>query len=82
LHIRPILHAHAIPHATVVQGAAGHFEGLDSLFSPSPPYVAWANDQVYSFAKILFKDKNHLEVQFIESNTGAILHSAPLFKKH
>jgi len=66
----------------IVQGAAGHFEGLDSLFSPSPPYVDWANDQVYSFAKILFKDKNHLEVQIIESNTGAILHSAPLFKEH
>lgn len=67
---------------TVVQGAGGHFEGLDPLFSPNPPYIAWANDTVYSFSKILFKDKHHLEVQFIESNTGAILHSATLFKKH
>lgn len=77
-----LLNVHATSHIPVVQGAAGHFEGLDSLFSPNPPYIAWANDTLYSFSNILFKDRHHLEVQFIESDTGAVLHSATLYKKH
>lgn len=66
----------------VVQGAAGHFEGLEPLLATPPAYLAWGNDTTYGFSKLAFKDRNHLELQFINSDTGAIMKSQVLTKAH
>ena len=63
-----------------MQGAAGHFEGLEPLLPIPPSYLAWGNDTLYGFSKLVFKDRHHLEVQFIESDTGDILRSQTLYK--
>ncbi|KAF8320020.1 Metallo-dependent phosphatase [Clavulina sp. PMI_390] len=68
----------------LVSGAAGQVEGRSSLGNSSlfPEYVDWAYDAAWGFSLIKFLDRQHLEVQFIESDTGAVLDSATLFKKH
>ncbi|KAF8307932.1 Metallo-dependent phosphatase [Clavulina sp. PMI_390] len=69
--------------AYVVNGAAGHFEGLEPLFLGYPWLnVTWANDTMYGFNQLVFKDRQHLEIQFINSNTGNIEFSQTLFKEH
>lgn len=65
-----------------MQGAAGHFEGLESVLPTPPPYLAWANDTTYGFSKLLFKDRHTLELQFISSDTGEIMKSQVLTKEH
>jgi len=69
--------------AYIVNGAAGHFEGIDALLSPNPPYVQWATDAVYGYTKLLFKSRTELEIQFINSQSGGtLLHSQVLTKAH
>ena len=69
---------------TVVSGAAGNVEGRVLLGNSStwPDYFAWGNDSYYGYSLINFLDKQHLEVQFIRSDDGAVVDKATLFKKH
>ncbi|KAM0750698.1 putative acid phosphatase [Meredithblackwellia eburnea MCA 4105] len=65
----------------IVNGAAGHFEGLDAL-GTLPSYTTWGNDQYYGYSKIGFQDKNTAVIQFIASNTGAVIHQQTLVRNH
>jgi len=66
----------------IVNGAAGHFEGLEPLLATPPNYLGWGNDTLFGFTKLLFKDPNNVEVQMIGSDTGAVLYNVTLFKEH
>jgi len=70
----------------IVNGAAGHFEGLDIMTTPDqlPSYgIEWANNgTLYGFNLFKFRDRNHLEIQFVSSKDGKVLNSVTLFKKH
>ncbi|KAF8307931.1 Metallo-dependent phosphatase [Clavulina sp. PMI_390] len=69
--------------AYIVNGAAGHFEGLESLYLGYPWLkLAFANDTMYGFNKLVFKDRQHLDIQFINSDTGNVEFSQTLFKEH
>ena len=45
----------------VVNGAAGHYDGLDTLITPRPNYVAFANDTQYTYSKLTFHNRTHCE---------------------
>ncbi|KAJ7635398.1 Metallo-dependent phosphatase-like protein [Roridomyces roridus] len=70
----------------VVNGAAGHFEGLDLLTTPDklPSYgIEWFNNgTLYGYNMFKFLDKDHLEIEFISSKDGTVVNSVTLFKKH
>ncbi|KAF8307934.1 Metallo-dependent phosphatase [Clavulina sp. PMI_390] len=69
--------------AYIVNGAAGHFEGLETLYLGYPWLnLTYANATAYGFNQLVFKDRQHLEIQFINSNTGDIEFSQTLFKEH
>ncbi|KAI5476675.1 Metallo-dependent phosphatase-like protein [Pseudohyphozyma bogoriensis] len=66
----------------IVNGAAGHWEGLDSLASTRPSYIDFAEDTVYGFNKLTFVDKHNLIVEFIENINGTVIDSVVLYKQH
>ncbi|KAF8307935.1 Metallo-dependent phosphatase [Clavulina sp. PMI_390] len=69
--------------AYVVNGAAGHLDGLESLYFGYPWLnLTYANDTMYGFSQLVFKDRQHLEIQFINSGTGDVAFSQTLFKEH
>ncbi|KAI9677976.1 MAG: hypothetical protein M1822_008084 [Bathelium mastoideum] len=65
----------------IVAGGAGNIEGLSSVGSNySTNVFAYADDFSYATFKLL--DANHLEVDFIQSSTNAILDTSVLYKAH
>ncbi|KAF8307936.1 Metallo-dependent phosphatase [Clavulina sp. PMI_390] len=68
--------------AYVVNGAAGHFEGLNPLYNVSWLPLAYGDDTDYGFSQLVFKDRQHVEIQFINSGSGNITFSQTLFKDH
>jgi hypothetical protein len=67
----------------VVNGAAGHYDGLDSFTLPLMPYhvVGYStNNGVYGWSKLTFHNCTHLTQSFIASNNGSVLDSATLYK--
>lgn len=45
----------------ITNGAAGHYDGLDTLTTPYPSYVAFANDTLYSYSRLTFHNRTHCE---------------------
>lgn len=43
----------------IVNGAAGHYDGLDPLVYPLPSYTRFANDTLYSYSKLTFHNSTH-----------------------
>ncbi|KFY82131.1 hypothetical protein V500_10800 [Pseudogymnoascus sp. VKM F-4518 (FW-2643)] len=64
----------------VVNGAAGHYDGLDI---PDTPYVATSRKVISVYGWNLFTVHNctHLSTQFISSGNNTVLDSATLVKK-
>ncbi|KAL7903845.1 Metallo-dependent phosphatase-like protein [Trichoderma velutinum] len=65
----------------IVNGGAGNIEGLADL-GDSLPFSAYGNDKDFSFAKVKLLDKNHMQIDFIKSETREVLDSSVLFKSH
>lgn len=64
----------------IVNGAAGHYDGLDTLNYPLMPYTRYAQDQDYSYSKLIFHNCTHLTQQAIWSGNGSVYDEATLFK--
>lgn len=65
----------------IVAGGAGNIEGLSTVGSNfSTNVFAYADS--FSYGMLTFLDSNNLQVDFIESDTGALLDSSVLFKSH
>ncbi|KAK4508745.1 hypothetical protein PRZ48_002484 [Zasmidium cellare] len=64
----------------IVNGAAGHYDGLDTLNYPLMPYTRYAQDQDYSFSKLIFHNCSHLTQQAVWSSNGSVYDEATLFK--
>lgn len=65
----------------IVNGAAGHFDGLDSLISPLPSYVAFANNTLYSYSRLTFHNRTHRkydEEHIPEASPLTYSHASPL----
>lgn len=65
----------------IIAGGAGNIEGLKPV-GKNVSYNAFAYVEDFSFAKILFKDKQHLQVDFIQSRTGQVVDTSTLYKSH
>ncbi len=65
----------------IVAGGAGNIEGLSAVgANVSSNRFAYADD--FSYATVSFVDAQHLRVDFIRSETGAVLDSSTLYKAH
>jgi hypothetical protein len=63
-----------------VNGAAGHYDGLDKLTSPLSPLSRAANDTFYGWSRLTFHNCSHLTHEFIKSSDGLASDTATLFK--
>lgn len=65
----------------IIAGGAGNIEGLSSIGpNVSSNRFAYASD--FSYATLTFEDANNLEINFIDSNSGAVLDTSTLYKSH
>jgi acid phosphatase type 7 len=67
----------------IVNGAAGHYDGLDSFTLPYPDYHRFGlqtTDGIYGWSKLTFHNCTHMTQSFIASNNGSVLDSATLYK--
>jgi 3',5'-cyclic AMP phosphodiesterase CpdA len=67
----------------ITNGAAGHYDGLDSLQVPYQKYQRFGLDTTngtYGWSKLTFHNCTHLTHDFVASNNGSVLDTATLFK--
>lgn len=65
----------------IVNGAAGHYDGLDTL-EGSPYWSEVAFDTAYGWSRLTFHNRTHLTHEFVSSANGTVLDSATLYKAH
>ena len=67
----------------IVNGAAGHYDGIDNLVLPLPSYTRFANDTLYSYSKLTFHNSSHRECRMLFSSKhrpdtlSTLVHSDP-----
>ncbi|KAK4540463.1 hypothetical protein LTR36_009209 [Oleoguttula mirabilis] len=66
----------------ITNGAAGHYDGLDTLSTPYDNYSRFAQDTVYGWSRLSFHNATHLTQDFVASGNGSVLDSATLYKEH
>lgn len=64
----------------ILNGAAGHYDGLDTLNDPLTPYSRFAEDTLYAWSKLIVHNCTHLTQQGISSKTGKVFDQATLVK--
>ncbi|KKA25173.1 hypothetical protein T310_0764 [Rasamsonia emersonii CBS 393.64] len=64
----------------ITNGAAGHYDGLDTLNYPLQPYARYAQDTAYGWSRLTFHNCTHLTHEFVASRNGTVLDRATLFK--
>jgi acid phosphatase type 7 len=64
----------------ITNGAAGHYDGLDTLSSPLKPESRFADDSDYGWSKLIFHNCTHMTHEFVASKNGTVLDTATLFK--
>ncbi|PWN47784.1 metallophosphoesterase [Violaceomyces palustris] len=65
----------------IINGAAGHYDGLDSLATPRANFSRASIDTLYGFSRLIFHNETHLTQEFVSSATGQVMDSATLYKK-
>ncbi|TKA80846.1 hypothetical protein B0A55_02330 [Friedmanniomyces simplex] len=66
----------------ITNGAAGHYDGLDTLDRPFQNYSRYAQDTAYGWSRLSFHNSTHLTQDFVASGNGSVLDSATLYKAH
>lgn len=67
----------------ITNGAAGHYDGMDSLQSPRQSYSRFGLDTTnatYGWSRLTFHNCTHLTHDFVASNNGSVIDSATLYK--
>lgn len=65
----------------ITNGAAGHYDGPDTLITPYPYYTVYAQDTTYGLSKVTFHNCTQMTHEFIASGNGTVLDSATLYKE-
>ncbi|ORY28956.1 Metallo-dependent phosphatase-like protein [Naematelia encephala] len=65
----------------IVNGAAGHYDGLDALLNATY-YSAVQNDVTFGWSRLTFHNRTHLTHQFIASANSSVLDEVTLYKEH
>ncbi|KAK3670862.1 hypothetical protein LTR78_009306 [Recurvomyces mirabilis] len=66
----------------ITNGAAGHYDGLDTLTRPFMNYSRYAEDSTYGWSRLSFHNATHLTQDFIASGNNSVMDSATLYKEH
>jgi acid phosphatase type 7 len=66
----------------ITNGAAGHYDGLDTLVRPLMNYSRYAEDSTYGWSRLTFHNSTHLTHDFVASNNSTVLDTATLYKQH
>ncbi|KAJ5639550.1 Metallo-dependent phosphatase-like protein [Penicillium longicatenatum] len=66
----------------IMNGAAGHYDGLDTLIEPRNSYSRFSQDTAYGWSRLTFHNCTHLTHEFVASANGTVLDTATLFKGH
>jgi hypothetical protein len=71
------------PNATlyITNGAAGHYDGLDT-FTAIQPYSVYRENSDYAWSTISFANSTHLTVSSLWSANNTVFDSATLYKTH
>jgi 3',5'-cyclic AMP phosphodiesterase CpdA len=64
----------------ITNGAAGHYDGLDTLTKPHHRYARYTEDTVYGWSRLTFHNATHLTHDFVVSGNGSVLDTATLYK--
>jgi hypothetical protein len=64
----------------ITNGAAGHYDGLDTLNNRLNRYTRFALDTEYGWSRLTFHNATHLTHDFVASGNGSVLDSATLYK--
>ena len=67
----------------ITNGAAGHYDGLDSFDLPMQEYSRFGldtNNATYGWSRLTFHNCSHLTHEFVASNDNTVVDSATLFK--
>lgn len=65
----------------IVNGAAGHYDGIDTLVQPVPNYLAYGQDTAYGWSRFTIHNETHITHDFIASKNDTVLDTATLYKK-
>jgi len=66
----------------IINGAGGHYDGLDPMGTPIANFSRVAFDDAFGWSRFTFHDASHLTHQFVASRNGSILDTATLYKEH
>ncbi|KAH8884313.1 Metallo-dependent phosphatase [Thozetella sp. PMI_491] len=69
----------------VINGIAGHYDGMDSFTQPLKSYQAFGldiNNETYGWSRLHFYNQTHLRHEFVASNNDSVIDSVVLFKNH
>ncbi|KAH7884196.1 Metallo-dependent phosphatase-like protein [Phlebopus sp. FC_14] len=66
----------------IVNGAAGHYDGLDPINKTLPYYADVAFNTAYGWSRLTIHNRTHLTHEFVASANGTVLDSATLYKEH
>ncbi|KAL7666179.1 Purple acid phosphatase [[Candida] zeylanoides] len=64
----------------ILNGIGGHYDGVDALDYPLPPYVRYAQDSAYGWSRFTVHNCSHLTHEFVVSSNGTVLDRQTLFK--
>jgi 3',5'-cyclic AMP phosphodiesterase CpdA len=67
----------------ITNGAAGHYDGLDTLQSPRQSYSRFGLDTTnatYGWSRLTFSNCTHMTHEFVASKNGSVIDRATLFK--
>lgn len=64
----------------ILNGIAGHYDGIDDLVTPLPDYVNFAQDTAYGWSKFTVHNCTHITHEFIASSNNTVLDRATLYK--
>lgn len=65
----------------IVNGAAGHYDGLDTAKKTDEPWLAYWQDTQYGWSKFTVHNASHLTHSFVVSSDNSLLDTQTLYKK-
>ncbi|VVT48658.1 uncharacterized protein SAPINGB_P001887 [Magnusiomyces paraingens] len=66
----------------LVNGAAGHYDGMDDLNKTKPAGFKFGFDNTYGWSRFTVHNETHITHEFVASRNDSVMDTATLFKKH
>lgn len=64
----------------ILNGIAGHYDGIDPMDYPLPDYVSYGQDTVYGWSRFTVHNCSHITHEFVASSNDSVLDKAVLYK--